>query len=102
MQRYAAWGSTFGGWTTQSGDGNAASTKSSISGIMTGIDAAAFDDWRFGVLAGYSRSTFNASGRSSSGRSDNYTFGTYAGTEWTVPGGGHRLPLRSCLYVARS
>ena len=37
---------------------------------MTGIDAAVFDDWRFGVLAGYSRSTFNASGRSSSGRSD--------------------------------
>ncbi len=54
---------------------------------MTGIDASVSDDWRFGVLAGYSRSTFNVGSSSSSGRSDNYTFGTYAGTEWSVPEG---------------
>ncbi|WP_407151089.1 autotransporter outer membrane beta-barrel domain-containing protein [Bradyrhizobium sp. ORS 86] len=95
LQPYAAWGSTFGGWATQSGDRNAASTRSSISGVMTGIDASVLDDWRFGVFAGYSRSTFNASGRSSSGRSDNYTFGTYAGTEWTVPEGA--IAFRSGL-----
>ncbi|MHC6157715.1 autotransporter outer membrane beta-barrel domain-containing protein [Bradyrhizobium elkanii] len=87
LQGYAAWASAFGGWTTQSGDGNAASTRSSISGFMTGIDGPVFEDWRFGVLAGYSRSTFRAGAASSSGRGDNYTFGTYAGTEWILPQG---------------
>ncbi|WP_245329463.1 autotransporter outer membrane beta-barrel domain-containing protein [Bradyrhizobium canariense] len=87
LQRYATWGSAFGGWTTQSGDSNVASTRSTIDGFMTGIDASVFDDWRFGVLTGYSRSTFKVNAASSSGRSDNYTFGTYAGTEWTVPEG---------------
>ncbi|MGY4319151.1 autotransporter outer membrane beta-barrel domain-containing protein [Bradyrhizobium sp. JR3.5] len=87
LQRYAAWASAFGGRTTQSGDGNAASTRSTIGGFMTGIDAPVFDDWRFGVLAGYSRSTFKVNASSSSGRSDNFTLGTYAGTEWTVPEG---------------
>lgn len=87
LQGYAAWTSAFGGWTAQSGDSNAASTRSTISGFMTGIDTSVFDDWRFGVLAGYSRSTFKAGAASSSGRSDSYTFGTYAGTEWTVPEG---------------
>ncbi|WP_244485025.1 autotransporter domain-containing protein [Bradyrhizobium tropiciagri] len=95
LQGYAAWASAFGGWTTQSGDSNGASTRSTISGLMTGIDTPIFDDWRVGVLAGYSRSTFKVGAASSSGRSDNYTFGTYAGTEWTVPEGA--IAFRSGL-----
>ncbi|MGY3591705.1 subtilase-type serine protease [Bradyrhizobium sp. USDA 4341] len=95
LQRYAAWGSAFGGWTTQSGNNNAAATRSTISGFMTGIDSSVFDDWRVGVLAGYSRSTFNVDAPASSGRSDNYTVGTYAGTEWAVPEGA--IALRSGL-----
>ncbi|MCC8970091.1 autotransporter domain-containing protein [Bradyrhizobium sp. Cham227] len=95
LQGYAAWASAFGGWTTQSGDSNGASTRSTISGLMTGIDTPVFDDWRVGVLAGYSRSTFKVGAASSSGRSDNYTFGTYAGTEWTVPEGA--IAFRSGL-----
>ncbi|WP_245311587.1 autotransporter outer membrane beta-barrel domain-containing protein [Bradyrhizobium pachyrhizi] len=87
LQGYAAWASAFGGWTTQSGDSNGASTRSTISGFMTGIDTSAFDDWRIGILAGYSRSLFKVGAASSSSRSDNYTFGTYAGTEWAVPEG---------------
>ncbi|MGY4230025.1 subtilase-type serine protease [Bradyrhizobium sp. USDA 4503] len=95
LQGYAAWASAFGGWTTQSGDSNGASTRSTISGFMTGIDTSAFDDWRVGVVAGYSRSIFKVGAASSSGRSDNYTFGTYAGTEWTVPEGA--IAFRSGL-----
>ncbi|MGY3533104.1 MULTISPECIES: autotransporter family protein [Bradyrhizobium] len=95
LQGYAAWASAFGGWTTQSGDSNGASTRSTISGLMTGIDTPVFDDWRVGVLAGYSRSTFKVGAASSSGRSDNYTFGTYAGTEWAVPEGA--IAFRSGL-----
>ncbi|WP_244978803.1 autotransporter outer membrane beta-barrel domain-containing protein [Bradyrhizobium pachyrhizi] len=95
LQGYAAWASAFGGWTTQSGDSNGASTRSTISGLMTGIDTPIFDDWRVGVLAGYSRSTFKVGAASSSGRSNNYTFGTYAGTEWTGPEGA--IAFRSGL-----
>ncbi|MHC2332133.1 autotransporter family protein [Bradyrhizobium sp. USDA 4454] len=95
LRGYAAWASAFGGWTTQSGDSNGASTRSTISGLMTGIDTPVFDDWRVGVLAGYSRSTFKVGAASSSGRSDNYTFGIYAGTEWTVPEGA--IAFRSGL-----
>ncbi|WP_244558844.1 autotransporter family protein [Bradyrhizobium brasilense] len=95
LRGYAAWASAFGGWTTQSGDSNGASARSTISGLMTGIDTPVFDDWRVGVLAGYSRSTFKVGAASSSGRSDNYTFGTYAGTEWAVPDGA--IAFRSGL-----
>ncbi|WOH63783.1 autotransporter domain-containing protein [Bradyrhizobium sp. BWA-3-5] len=95
LQRYAAWDSGFGGWMTQSSESNAAKTKSTIGGLMTGIDATVYDDWRAGVLAGYSRSTFKVNALSSSGSSDNYTFGTYAGTEWAMPKGA--IAFRSGL-----
>ncbi len=95
LTRYAAWGSTFGSWSNQSGDGNAARTKSTLGGFTTGIDAAIYDNWRLGVMAGYSRSTFKTAERSSSGASDNYTIGAYAGTEWAVSGGA--IGLRTGL-----
>ncbi|MFT0891349.1 autotransporter outer membrane beta-barrel domain-containing protein [Pseudochelatococcus sp. G4_1912] len=95
VQSYAAWGNAFGGWTRQSGDGNAASAKSTIGGFMSGIDALVYDTWRLGILAGYSHSTFKVDGRSSSGRSDNYTLGGYTGNEWAVPEGA--IAFRSGL-----
>ncbi len=95
LLRYAAWGFVFGGWTTQSDESNAAKIKSTIGGFLTGIDATVDDDWRFGVLAGYSRSTLMANSPRSFGGSDNYTVGTYAGTEWAVPKGA--IAFRSGL-----
>jgi len=85
LARYAAWASAFGSWTNQSGNGNAAGSKSSLGGFVSGIDAAIYDNWRLGVMAGYSRSTFKSAERASSGSSDNYTLGAYTGTEWTAP-----------------
>ncbi|MGU3576532.1 autotransporter domain-containing protein [Brucellaceae bacterium C25G] len=80
-QPYAAWGSAFGGWATQAGDGNAHESKTDIGGFTAGIDVGTRDNWRFGLLTGYSRSTFKTPELNSSGSSDNYTLGTYAGTE---------------------
>jgi len=85
LARYAAWASAIGSWTNQSGNGNAAGSKSSLGGFVSGIDAAIYDNWRLGVMAGYSRSTFKSAERASSGSSDNYTLGAYTGTEWTAP-----------------
>ncbi|WP_421565671.1 autotransporter domain-containing protein [Ochrobactrum sp. EDr1-4] len=81
------WGHGFGGWTNLSGDGNAARSKSSIGGFVSGIDAQVFDNWRLGVLASYSQTNFRLSERMSSGTSDDYTIGTYAGTEMPVAQG---------------
>ncbi len=95
LNRYAAWGSVYGSWASQSGDSNAVRTKSTLGGFTTGIDTAVYDNWRLGVLAGYSRSTFKAGERGASGSSDNYTLGAYSGTEWGMVGG--TIGLRSGL-----
>jgi outer membrane autotransporter protein len=95
LSRYTAWGSVYGSWASQSGDSNAARTKSTLGGFTTGIDAAVYDNWRLGVLAGYSRSTFKTGARGASGSSDNYTLGAYSGTEWATAGGA--IGLRTGL-----
>jgi len=89
----AAWGYGFGTWSHQKGDGNAARLNTDTSGFFTGVDALIHNDWRFGLLAGYSRSTFKLNERASSGSSDNYTLGAYTGTAWQMPSGA--LALRS-------
>src|SRR5690606_372306 len=39
-------------------------------------------DWRLGLVAGYSHSSFSLGERSSSGSSDNYHLGLYGGRKW--------------------
>lgn len=93
---YTTWGYAYGAWTRQDGNGNAGDIKSSIGGFVTGIDGTVLDTWRIGLLAGYSHSSFNMDDRASSGSSDNYTLGAYAGTEWNFES-GHALAFRSGL-----
>ncbi|GLI94262.1 autotransporter outer membrane beta-barrel domain-containing protein [Methylocystis echinoides] len=78
----AVWGQGFGSWGHMGGDGNAARLERSIGGFFVGADAPVFDTWRFGAVAGYSNSSFNAKDRHSSGSSDNYHVGLYGGTQW--------------------
>lgn len=87
LTHYAAWGAAFDSWSSQSGDRNVARTNSTLGGFITGIDVSVQDNWRFGVMAGHSRSTISSVERGSSGSSDNYTVGGYAGTEWAVTSG---------------
>ncbi|EXL03733.1 hypothetical protein BG36_11480 [Aquamicrobium defluvii] len=47
-----------------------------------GTDAPVFDTWRFGAVAGYSRTSFDAKDRYSSGSSDNYHLGLYGASAW--------------------
>ncbi|MGN7964208.1 autotransporter outer membrane beta-barrel domain-containing protein, partial [Brucella sp. 22210] len=93
---YTAWGYAYGAWTRQDSNSNAGSVKSSVGGFVTGIDGTVLDTWRLGLLAGYSHSSFDGDDRASSGSSDNYTLGAYAGTEWTL-NNGHALAFRSGL-----
>lgn len=78
----AVWGHAFGSWGRWNSDGNAARLSRSTGGFFFGMDAAAFGAWRFGALAGYSRTNFNVKDRQSSGTSDNYHVGLFGGTRW--------------------
>jgi len=79
--RFAVWSQGFGSWGGTDSDGNAAAFDRSAGGLLVGADGLA-GDWRIGVVGGYSRTSFNADDRRSSGDSDNYHLGLYGGTNW--------------------
>ncbi len=78
----AVWGNAFGSWGHVGSDGNAARLDHSTGGLLVGGDALVAGNWRLGLLAGYSRSSFDVKDRASSGDSDNYHVGLYGGTQW--------------------
>ncbi|WP_322418332.1 autotransporter outer membrane beta-barrel domain-containing protein [Mesorhizobium huakuii] len=62
------------------GSGDAAAFGRNTAGFIGGADAPV-GSWRVGVLGGYSHSRFDVPDRASSGSSDNYNLGLYAGTQ---------------------
>ncbi|WP_175422146.1 autotransporter domain-containing protein [Agrobacterium tumefaciens] len=76
------WASSYGSWGSIDSDGNAAKLKRSTGGFIAGVDGLVTDDWRLGVLAGYSHSSFKVDSRSSSASVDSYHLGVYGGTQW--------------------
>lgn len=77
---FAVWGKSFGSWADKDGDGNAADLTSNTGGMTVGADANIGENWRFGLLAGYSQTSITVDDRASSGDSDNFDLGFYAGT----------------------
>ncbi len=75
----AFWTQGYGFWGHDDSDGNAAKATHSTGGFLVGADAPVADGWRAGLLGGYGRTTFDASG---SGTSDNYSLGVYGGNQW--------------------
>ena len=89
-ESFGLWGRGFGSWSRWNSDGNAAAIDRTIGGFVMGGDAQIWDNARFGVLGGYSRSHFSVSDRMSSGTANTYTLGAYGGGEWdafTLTGG---------------
>ena len=84
---YGAWTQGFGRWSKKEGNGNVGDFKTSTGGFVAGVDSVVAENWRLGILAGYSHTSFHANERASSGDSENYTLGTYAGSQWELPGG---------------
>ncbi|KAA3515568.1 autotransporter domain-containing protein [Agrobacterium rosae] len=78
--RFATWINGFGSWGKVSGVDGESDTDISNGGVLVGGDVAVGNDWRVGVLGGYSRSFFDTD--SSSGSSTNYHLGAYSGTKW--------------------
>lgn len=85
------WMHGFGSWGKMDGDSNAAKVERDIGGVFFGGDRQVTDNWRVGALGGYSRSNFDVSARNSSGHSDSYHAGVYAGAAW------EKLALRTGL-----
>lgn len=80
--RFAAWGRAFGSWGSFDSDGNAAELDRRVGGLLMGMDGLVAESWRLGLIAGYSHSSFDVRDRSSSGSSDSYHLGVYAGRQW--------------------
>lgn len=74
----ALWGEAYGSWAHADGDGNAAGYSRDIGGLVTGMDGVVADDWRFGLLAGYGRTSLHDNGKASV---DSYQIGVYGGTK---------------------
>jgi outer membrane autotransporter protein len=75
------WGQGFGDWGSNDGTGNAARLNHSTKGFIGGVDVPVTEDWRLGVLGGFSNTGLNVTDRNSAGGSDNYHLGLYGGTE---------------------
>ncbi|SSW72056.1 Extracellular serine protease [Achromobacter agilis] len=82
----ASWIQGMGSWSQIDSDGNAARVKSSSGGFLMGVDTPVSNAWRLGLMAGYSRTDFDAQDRASSGDSDNYHLGAYGGGQWGALG----------------
>jgi outer membrane autotransporter protein len=81
LDRPVVWGQGFGDWGSNDGTGNAARLNHSTKGFIGGVDVPVTEDWRVGVLGGFSNTGLNVTDRNSAGSSDNYHLGFYGGTE---------------------
>ncbi|KAA0969053.1 autotransporter domain-containing protein [Aureimonas fodinaquatilis] len=77
----AAWARVYGSWGHTSGNGNAGRLDRDTGGFIAGVDGFVQDTVHLGMLAGYSRSSFDVESRASSADIDTYHLGIYAGTQ---------------------
>ncbi|WP_269931596.1 autotransporter domain-containing protein [Aminobacter sp. HY435] len=73
--RFAVWSQALGGWGWS--NGKTSDIERSTGGLLFGGDAEVGDDWRLGLIGGYSNSSFHADG--ASGSSQNIHLGAYGG-----------------------
>jgi outer membrane autotransporter protein len=73
------WGSAYGAYGKLDGDGNAATLSRSTGGALVGLEATAWPQARFGLLAGLGQSQASVSARASSADANSYTLGAYGG-----------------------
>lgn len=89
------WGQGLGAWSDYDGNSNAAALKYTTGGLLIGADAPVLNNWRLGVIAGYSHTSMHIDERFSSGDSDSYHLGLYSGNSMNLGQGA--LGLRAGL-----
>ena len=75
------WAQAFGSWGRVDGGTNAAGLQHDQRGFLAGIDVMSTDDLRVGLFAGFSRSSFSAAERNSSGSSEDVHLGVHGDAE---------------------
>lgn len=76
------WARGFGAQGQWNGDGNAATMIRNTGGLFVGADGVVGNNWRLGVIGGYSHSDLAVGPRNSWATSNDYHVGLYGGTEW--------------------
>ncbi|WP_121066372.1 autotransporter serine protease [Chachezhania antarctica] len=76
-----AWGTAFGSRGSTGATNGIAEFDNSIRGLIGGYDVPVGDNWRLGALAGISESSYDSGDRASTGSSENYHVGLYAGSQ---------------------
>jgi outer membrane autotransporter protein len=79
------WGEALAMTADADGVGSLADFDRTSAGFVAGVDAPV-GDWRVGFLGGYSHSSYHVDDRASSGSSDTYDLGVYAGTQFGALG----------------
>lgn len=87
------WTQVFGNWSTLGGDGNAARTTQTDSGVILGGDVAVGAQWRLGGALGYTKSRSRTSDRASSADVDSYSVTLYGGRAFEAGAGRINLSL---------
>ncbi|SNY90425.1 outer membrane autotransporter barrel domain-containing protein [Cohaesibacter sp. ES.047] len=76
------WAQAFGNWSKIGSTVNTASVTSQSKGLLVGMDAEMWSDWRTGAFAGYSQTSSKADSINSAADIDHIHAGFYAGTQW--------------------
>ncbi|MBR0715494.1 autotransporter outer membrane beta-barrel domain-containing protein [Bradyrhizobium liaoningense] len=83
---FAVWGRVIGSWGRAGSDGNAAALSHNTGGFFSGIDSRVGDDWRVGVLSGYTHANLSSASDASRASVESYHFGGFAGAQWGAIG----------------
>lgn len=75
------WGHVFGSWANNHSHDTTYSLDRDIGGFFMGGDREISGAWRLGAVGGYSHTNFNVDDLNSSGSSDDYHLGLYAGND---------------------
>ncbi len=94
------WIHAFGSWGSVDGDGNAAKYERDIGGFFLGFDALGSENWRIGVLAGYSAAKVDVAARSSRADTDDIHLGAYGNFE--AGGFGGRFGIANMWRTIKS
>ncbi len=103
---YALWGSGFGDLGHNGRDGNAAALDRALGGFVLGgdvrIDGSAFNNWRIGLVGGYTNDQIDVKARGASGSVETFFGGVYGGAHYGavdiklgVTGGGLQTTTQS-------
>lgn len=81
-RRFALWGQGFGTWGSVDASANVAGLDSSTGGFILGAEARLDQTWTLGLAGGFTRTTFEADARLSSGTTDTFFASVYGAAVW--------------------